>query len=91
MDVGSWLLSLGLGQCEANFPDNAVDAEVLVELSDNDLTQLGVLLGHLKRLLKAIAELASADKIAPPKEHENLATWWSRIGARPSMKATRPT
>ena len=43
-----------------------MDAEVLCELSDSDLAQLGVLLGHRKRLLKAIAELASADKIAPP-------------------------
>ncbi len=66
MDVGSWLRSLGLGQYEAAFRDNAVDAEVLFELSDSDLAQLGVLLGHRKRLLKAIAELASADKIAPP-------------------------
>ena len=66
MDVGSWLRSLGLGQYEAEFRDNAVDAEVLFELSDSDLAQLGVLLGHRKRLLKAIAELASADKIAPP-------------------------
>ena len=66
MDVGSWLRSLGLGQYEAAFRDNAVDAEVLPELSDSDLAQLGVLLGHRKRLLKAIAELASADKIAPP-------------------------
>ena len=66
MDVGSWLRSLGLGQYEAAFRDNAVDAEVLFELSDSDLAQLGVLLGHRKRLLKAIAELPSVDKIAPP-------------------------
>jgi class 3 adenylate cyclase len=66
MEVGSWLRSLGLGQYEAAFRDNAVDAEVLFELTDSDLAQLGVLLGHRKRLLKAIAELASADKIAPP-------------------------
>ena len=65
MDVGSWLRSLGLGQYEAAFRDNAVDAEVLFELSDSDLAQLGVLLGHRKRLLKAIAELAPADKIVP--------------------------
>ena len=65
MDVGSWLRSLGLGQYEAAFRDNAVDAEVLFDLNDSDLAQLGVLLGHRKRLLKAIAELGSADKIAP--------------------------
>jgi class 3 adenylate cyclase len=66
MDVGSWLRSLGLGQYEALFRENAVDAEVLFELSDSELAQLGVLLGHRKRLLKAIAELAAAGKIAPP-------------------------
>ena len=66
MDVGSWLRSLGLGRYEAAFRDNAVDAEVLFELTDNDFVQLGVLLGHRKRLLRAIAELESADKIAPP-------------------------
>jgi class 3 adenylate cyclase/predicted ATPase len=65
MDVGSWLRSLGLGQYEANFRDNAVDAEVLPELADGDLEKLGVLLGHRKRLLKAIGELSSADKIVP--------------------------
>ena len=58
MDVGSWLRSLGLGQYEAAFRDNAVDAEVLPELTDGDLEKLGVLLGHRKRLLKAIAEFS---------------------------------
>jgi class 3 adenylate cyclase len=33
--------------------------------TDGDLEKLGVLLGHRKRLLKAIAELAPADKIVP--------------------------
>ena len=57
MDVGSWLRSLGLGQYEAAFRDNAIDAEVLPELTDGDLEKLGVLLGHRKRLLKAIARV----------------------------------
>ena len=42
MDVGSWLRSLGLGQYEAAFRDNAIDADVLPELTDGDLAQLGV-------------------------------------------------
>ena len=66
MDVGSWLRSLGLEQYEALFRENDIDAEVLGDLTDADLEKLGVTLGHRKRLLKAIAELASADKIAPP-------------------------
>src|SRR5271165_4300580 len=66
MDVGSWLRSLGLGQYETAFRDNAVDAEVLFELNDSDLAQLGVLLGHRKRLLKAIASLGAPEPAATP-------------------------
>ena len=32
MDVGGWLRSLGLGQYEANFRDNKIDADVLPQL-----------------------------------------------------------
>src|SRR5271165_2840577 len=66
MDLGSWLRGLGLGQYETAFRDNAVDAEVLFELNDSDLAQLGVLLGHRKRLLKAIASLGAAEPAAKP-------------------------
>lgn len=48
---------LGLGQYETSFRENGVDAEVLSDLTDADLEKLGVLLGHRKRLLKAIAGL----------------------------------
>src|SRR5271166_4146681 len=66
MDVGSWLRSLGLGQYEAAFRDNAVEAEVLPDLTDGDLAQLGVLLGHRKRLLKAIVSLGAAEPAVTP-------------------------
>ncbi len=59
MDVGEWLRSLGLSQYEAMFRENGVDADVLPDLTDADLEKLGVLLGHRKRLLKAIANLAA--------------------------------
>lgn len=57
MDIGAWLHSLGLEQYEAVFRANAVDAEVLPDLGEADLEKLGVLLGHRKKLLKAIAAL----------------------------------
>src|SRR5271163_2276544 len=65
MDVGDWLRSLGLGQHEALFRENEIDAEVLSELTDGDLEKIGVPLGHRKRLLKAIANLRAAE--APAK------------------------
>ena len=55
MDVGGWLRSLGLGRYEAAFRDNAIDADVLADLTDGDLEKLGLPLGDRKRLLKAIA------------------------------------
>ncbi len=45
MDVASWLRSLGLEQYEAAFRDNAIDDSVLPDLTDQDLEELGVLLG----------------------------------------------
>ena len=57
MDVAGWLRGLGLERYEQAFRDNAIDAEVLAALNDADLEKLGVLLGHRKKLLKAIAEL----------------------------------
>ncbi len=59
MDLGDWLRGLGLGQYETSFHENGVDTEVLPDLTDVDLEKLGVLLGHRKRLLKAIAGLKS--------------------------------
>ena len=53
MDVGGWLRSLGLGQYEALFRASEIDADILPELTDVDLKELGVPLGHRKRLLRA--------------------------------------
>jgi class 3 adenylate cyclase len=57
MDVATWLRDLGLEQYEQAFRDNAIDVEVLPDLTDADLAALGVLLGHRKKLLKTIAAL----------------------------------
>ena len=58
MDVGSWLRGLGLGQYEANFRDNKIDADVLPQLTADDLKDIGVsAVGDRRRLLAAIAAL----------------------------------
>jgi class 3 adenylate cyclase len=65
MDVGDWLRSLGLGQYEAAFFDNAIDGKVLPKLTTEDLRELGVAsVGHRRTILSAIAELSTAP--APP-------------------------
>ena len=60
MNVGDWLRSLGLGQYDTTFRDNGIDADVLFELTEADFEKLGVLLGHRRRLTKAIATLKNA-------------------------------
>src|SRR5229473_2388291 len=58
MDVGTWLSGLGLGQYEAVFRENEIDADVLTELTDQHLKDLGIALGHRLKLLRAIRQLA---------------------------------
>ena len=69
MDIAVWLRSLSLEQYEAAFRENAIDADVLHDLTDQDLEKLGVLLGHRRRLLRAIAALdgtvATSSALAP--------------------------
>jgi class 3 adenylate cyclase/tetratricopeptide (TPR) repeat protein len=62
MDVGDWLRSLGLEGYEGAFRENAIDETVLPDLTDQDLEKLGVLLGHRRKLLRAIAELNGGSK-----------------------------
>ena len=64
MDLGAWLRSLGLEQYEAIFRKNAIDDTVLPDLTDQDLEKLGVLLGHRRKLLRAITNLENTEKDA---------------------------
>jgi len=54
MGVGELLRSIGLGQYESAFIASAIDFDVLLELTEDDLEKLGMLLGDRKRFIKAI-------------------------------------
>jgi len=56
--VSEWLEHLGLGTYRETFQQNAITWDVLPELNQGDLEALGVLLGHRKQLLRAIAQLS---------------------------------
>jgi class 3 adenylate cyclase len=80
MDVGEWLRGLGLERYETAFREHAIDMDVLADLTDAELAQIGMPLGDRKRLLKAIAGLSkiepsfSAKEGAPPAEANLPAT-----------------
>jgi class 3 adenylate cyclase/tetratricopeptide (TPR) repeat protein len=83
MDVSQWLAGLGLGQYAASFAEHEVEPEILPELSDADLKEMGVTaLGHRKTLLKAIQLLhpaaAAADRAEAIAEGDSDITAWSR-------------
>ena len=60
MDVGGWLRDLGLGRYEQTFIEkNAIDSDVLPELTEDDLEKLGIPLGDRKRLIKAIRAMVA--------------------------------
>lgn len=64
--VSAWLGHLGLGRYSEAFQQNAIEWDVLPELNEDDLEALGVLLGHRKTLLRAIAQLSqSAEGMGP--------------------------
>src|SRR5262249_6200338 len=58
--IVNWLQSLGLGEHAQRFAENRIDASVLHDLTDHDLEKIGIPLGHRKKMLRAIAEIAGA-------------------------------
>jgi len=66
-EIAGWLKKLGLEQYAQLFAENGIDFSVLPDLTEQDLEKLGVLLGHRRKMLRAIAELearTSFDKAA---------------------------
>src|SRR6516165_6805359 len=58
--VADWLKKLGLSEYTERFVENGIEIDVLSELTDQDLEKLGVLLGHRRRMLRAIRDLGNA-------------------------------
>ena len=64
--VSAWLDNLGLGIYRESFQDNAITWDVLPELNEGDLEVMGVLLGHRKKFLRAIAQLSQSAEVMGP-------------------------
>ncbi|MEM7026220.1 MAG: adenylate/guanylate cyclase domain-containing protein [Pseudomonadota bacterium] len=68
--IEEWLEQLGLGRYISVFSENDIDYEVLPDLTDQDLADLGLTLGHRKKLLRAISNLddMAAEARAPSSQ-----------------------
>ncbi|MBV8776288.1 MAG: AAA family ATPase, partial [Alphaproteobacteria bacterium] len=72
-----WLEGIGLAQLADIFAENDIDLDLFPELSDEDLKELGLSLGHRRRLLRAVSERpgklvveAERDSPEPAREAE---------------------
>jgi len=63
--IAEWLASIGLGEYAQRFSENAIDLSVVSDLTEQDLKDLGVLLGHRRKMLRAIGELQAPILIPP--------------------------
>jgi class 3 adenylate cyclase len=61
--IREWLNSHGLSEYADRFAENRIDLSILPDLTDDDLKELGVLLGDRRRILRLIAEVAPKPQV----------------------------
>src|SRR6202790_3195347 len=62
--IADWLKTLGMSEYAERFAENRIDFSVLRDLTDQDLKDLGVVLGDRRKMLRAIGELDAAASLA---------------------------
>src|SRR5215470_12900101 len=67
-ELRRWLEKIGLAQHAETLAANDIDLDVLPELSDQDLKELGLSLGHRRRLQHALTERTTSDVIGATTE-----------------------
>ena len=68
--IREWLEDLGLGQYADAFAENDVDLRALAYLTDDDLKELGVSLGHRRVLLAAIGSMHQGEAASTHERQE---------------------
>jgi hypothetical protein len=66
--LADWLERLDMADYAERFSENRIDFSALPELSDQDLKELGVLLGDRRKLLRAIRESAACKPAAQSRQ-----------------------
>jgi SAM domain (Sterile alpha motif) len=73
-EVEQWLAKLGMSEYAERFAENRIDFTVLPDLTDQDLKDIGVVLGDRRKILRAIARLDAAPEavVLDPKPPSTL-------------------
>src|SRR6516162_5143046 len=64
--IADWLEKLGMSEYAGRFAENRIDFSVLRDLTDQDLKDLGVVLGDRRKMLRAIAALGGSTALTGP-------------------------
>ncbi len=63
--IADWLKTLGMSEYAERFAENGINVAALPHLTDQDLKDIGVLLGHRRVMLAAISKLSGAAPATP--------------------------
>ena len=63
--IADWLEKLGMSEYAQRFAENGIGFTALRHLTDQDLKDIGVLLGHRRIMLAAIQELGALPERNP--------------------------
>jgi SAM domain (Sterile alpha motif) len=63
--IVDWLEKLGMSEYAQRFAENGINFQALRHLTDQDLKDIGVLLGHRRIMLAAIGELTGPAVTTP--------------------------
>ena len=100
-DLCRWLAGIGLEQHAETFAANDIDLDLLPDLSDEDLKELGLSLGHRRRLLRAISETlseqsqptpfagaaAGSDAVRVAERRQSCLRRWAGVARPPPQRA----
>ena len=84
-EIADWLGQLGLEQYAQRFADHEIDVSVLPHLVDQDLKDIGVPLGHRRKILAAISGTSAAAQAAP--EPSGASVWRCGCLAIPRLRS----
>jgi class 3 adenylate cyclase/predicted ATPase len=89
--IADWLEKLGMSEYAQRFAENRIDFSVLRELTDQDLKELGVVLGDRRKMLRAIADIDGIETNAPAAPaRATAAPGRTPVASEPIPTATPP-
>ena len=67
MPIGDWLRAIGLDALVGSFEERDIDLDIVSDLTESDLREIGLTLGQRKRFLRAVQAQETTSGPAPPR------------------------